>query len=192
MCAIAGVALAAAAASAAAQDGVRMSPPYVPSDSAGAFAAFSRSAIALRDSLVARAKAQLGKRYRHGGATPAHGFDCSGLVAYVMRSLDLAVPRTAAAQATAGAAVPRDTAQLLPGDLLLFGRTKVTHIGIYIGDGRFIQASSRAGRVVVTSLFRAPAPGIKPWHGVRRIVMADSATSLAANGAPPLPGGDGL
>lgn len=157
---------------AAAQEGVRVQPPYTP---AAPFAAFSRSALALRDSLVARARAQLGKRYRHGGETPTRGFDCSGLVAYVLASLNLTVPRTANDQAAAGSEVVRDTAELRPGDLLTFGHGKrITHIGIYVGNGRFVQASSRAGRVVETPLLRAPAPGIKPWMGVRRLVAADT------------------
>jgi len=178
-----------------------MSPPYMPmgvpvsevaasapapktstrahADHAAPFAAFSRSALALRDSVVALARAQLGKRYRHGGETPRHGFDCSGLVAYVMGAFNLMVPRTAAAQAKSGTAVVKDTAQLLPGDLVTFGLgRRVTHIGIYVGNGRFVQASSRAGRVVETDLIRAPAPGIRPWRGVRRLfVEADSAAA---------------
>lgn len=171
--ALAGAWIAAAPRAAAGQDGVRISDPYAP-PVAAPFAAFSQSVLALRDSVVARARAQLGKRYRHGGETPKHGFDCSGLVAYVLSSLNFTVPRTAAAQATVGTEVVRDTAQLLPGDLLTFGRgSKVTHIGIYVGNGRFIQASSRAGHVVETNLFRAPAPGIKPWQGVRRVVWSE-------------------
>jgi cell wall-associated NlpC family hydrolase len=140
------------------------------------FAVLSASALELRDSLVAHARAQLGKRYRRGGETPKRGFDCSGLVAYVLMGLNLSVPRTAAEQAKVGSEIVKDTAQLLPGDLLTFGKgKKVTHIGIYIGNGRFIQASSRAGRVIETNLLRAPAPGIRPWQGVRRLVPADSA-----------------
>jgi cell wall-associated NlpC family hydrolase len=167
--------LLAAPAPARAQDGVRAQPPYTLEPP---FAALSRSALALRDSLVARARAQVGKRYRHGGETPTRGFDCSGLVAYVLSSLGLAVPRTANAQSAVGSDVVRDTSQLRPGDLLTFGRgKKITHIGIYVGDGRFVHASSRAGRVVESRLLRAPAPGIKPWQGVRRLVAADSAAA---------------
>jgi cell wall-associated NlpC family hydrolase len=187
--AVAAASLVGVAALASAQEGLRTSPPYAPVPAEGPvgavvpaasvpapgaeapFAAFSRSALALRDSVVALARAQLGKRYRHGGESPKRGFDCSGLVAFVLNSLNLTVPRTAAQQATVGTAVVRDTSQLLPGDLITFGRgKKVTHIGIYVGNGRFIQASSRAGRVVETKLFRPPAPGIKPWAGVRRVV----------------------
>lgn len=172
--ALAVTALALAPCPAAAQEGVRISPPYQWFDP---FVAFSHGAIVLRDSLVARARAQVGRRYRHGGETPARGFDCSGLVAYVLSGLPLTIPRTAAQQATAGSEVVKDTAQLRPGDLLTFGGNRVTHVGIYVGGGRFVHASSRAGRVVESSLFRAPAPGIKPWRGVRRLVTADSAAA---------------
>ena len=127
-----------------AQEGVRVTPPYV---AAAPFAEFSRSALALRDSVVARARAQLGKRYRHGGESPKHGFDCSGLVAFVLGGLSLEVPRTAAQQATTGIEVVKDTAQLLPGDLLTFGKgKKVTHIGIYVGNGLFVQSELEGGQ----------------------------------------------
>src|SRR5690348_15775946 len=88
--------------------------------------------------------------------------------------LHIAIPRTARLQARAGEAVAKDTAQLLPGDLVTFGRgSRITHIGIYVGNGRFIHASTKAGRVIETALIRPPARGIKPWQGVRRIALAD-------------------
>jgi cell wall-associated NlpC family hydrolase len=178
MTALASAAVLTAPVAARAQEGVRVTPPYAVS---APFAEFSRSALARRDSVVARARAQLGKKYRRGGESPTHGFDCSGLVAFVLSGLSLEVPRTAAQQATTGIEVVRDTAQLLPGDLLTFGRgKKVTHIGIYVGNGLFVQASSRAGRVVETKLLRAPAPGIRPWQGVRRLVIADTLATRAS------------
>lgn len=144
--------------------------------SAKPFARFSSSAQRMRDSIVTLAKAQLGRRYRIGGTTPEGGFDCSGLVRYVMSALNVQLPRTAAQQATRGRAVVADTAQLRPGDLLAFGSSKrVSHIGIYIGDGRFIHASTTAGRVIESPVNRPPARRIKPLVGVRR-VLADADT----------------
>ena len=167
---------------ASAQEGVRISPPYTPIANPQAPAV---AVTALRDSVVSRARAQLGKRYRYGGETPKQGFDCSGLVSYVMSSLSLIVPRTAAAQGLMGLEVVRDTARLLPGDLVTFGHGKtITHIGIYVGNGRFIQASSRAHRVIEVDLLRSPAPGIRPWLGVRRLVSIDTATSPVDPAAP--------
>ena len=158
---------------AAAQEGVRVTPPY---EATKPFAAFSRSALSLRDSLVAMARAQLGRRYVLGGESPSHGFDCSGLVRYIVSALNLSLPRTAAQQARIGDAIPADTSRLLPGDLVTFGRGKrISHIGIYVGNGRFIHASVKAGRVIETDLVRPKAAGIKPWRGARRLVSADSA-----------------
>ena len=148
------------------------------------FAAFNASARTLRDSLVALARAQVGRRYRLGGTTPERGFDCSGLVKYVMNALGTEVPRTALEQSRRGEEVARDTSRLRPGDLLTFGNGKrITHIGIYVGDGRFVHASSVAGRVVESPVNRPRAPLIKPWRGVRRVIASDSAATLPAAAA---------
>lgn len=147
------------------------------------FAGMSASASNLRDSIVALARAQIGTRYRHGGASPQRGFDCSGLVQYVMSRFAMIVPRTARAQAAVGVAVDRDTSLLRPGDLLTFAsrdKAAVSHIGIYIGNGHFVHASSVAGRVIESPLNRAPAPKIKIWRGVSRIPWtADPPTTTA-------------
>lgn len=164
---------------AGAQDGVRVQPPYTPVAEQPS-ATPSRSALSLGDSIVALARTQLGKRYVHGGASPGRGFDCSGLVKYIASALHIAVPRTARLQARTGEEVPRDTADLLPGDLVTFGRgRRVSHIGIYVGDGRFIHASTAAGRVVETWLLRPWAAGIKPWRGARRLAMTTDSGSVA-------------
>ena len=147
------------------------------------FAAYSSSAQSLRDSVVQMAKAQVGTRYRMGGTTPEKGFDCSGLVKYVMAALNLDVPRTAKQQAKQGLAINKDTSRLLPGDLLTFGKTKkssVSHIGIYIGDGRYIHASSIAGRVVESSIDRPYSPLIKIWRGARRMLSLDDSAAAVA------------
>jgi cell wall-associated NlpC family hydrolase len=139
-------------------------------DLAEPFAAISAGARSFRDSLVALARAQIGRRYRFGGTTPEHGFDCSGLVRYVMAALKIDLPRTAHEQAKSGQTVPRDTAQLQPGDLLMFGSSRhISHVGIYVGNGHFVQASSKAGRVVETPLIRPMVRGVKPWRAVRRV-----------------------
>jgi cell wall-associated NlpC family hydrolase len=103
------------------------------------------------------------------------------LIRYVLAKLDIKVPRTAAQQERLGETVAKDTAELQPGDLVTFGRgSRATHIGIYVGEGRFIHASSAAGRVVESRLIRPPARLIKPWRGARRILAeADSAVARA-------------
>ena len=145
-----------------------------------AIASFNLAALALRDSLVSMARAQLGRRYRYGGESPERGFDCSGLVQYVLDAFGVSAPRTAAQQSRFGTEVVRDTARLRPGDLLTFGDgRRIEHIAIYVGDGRMVHASSAAKRVVETPVDRAPRGLIKPWRGVRRIVFAaDSAAAL--------------
>jgi cell wall-associated NlpC family hydrolase len=142
------------------------------------FAAISAGARSLGDSLVALARAQIGRRYRFGGSTPEHGFDCSGLVRYVMAALKIELPRTAHEQAKSGQTVPRDTAALQPGDLLMFGSARhISHVGIYVGNGHFVQASSKAGRVVETPLIRPMVQGVKPWRAVRRVMPESDADS---------------
>ena len=143
------------------------------------FSAFSESAQSLRDSIVALARAQIGKRYVYGGESPSRGFDCSGLVQYVAAALQIRVPRTARLQARVGDAIPADTSRLLPGDVLTFGSGKsISHVGIYVGDGRMVHASTAAGRVIETKLLRPRVSGIKPWRGARRLEVAVRGDSL--------------
>jgi len=149
------------------------------------FALWSESAHNLRDTLVAVARAQIGTRYVLGGTTPK-GFDCSGLVRYVMAALKVELPRTAAQQARIGDEVSTDPSSLRPGDLLTFGRkgrSGVSHIGIYVGEGRYVHASSVAGRVIESDLNRTGSPLIKAWRGVRRVVAgAEPDTGKALSG----------
>lgn len=166
---------------------VAIERPRAPLGSAAA--RMGRRRLARIDSAVAVARAQLGSRYRFGAASPRRGFDCSGLVQYIMRALDVELPRVARDQAKTGVPVPRDTAALRPGDLVTFGRKgKVEHIGIYVGSGRFVHASTAAGRVVERPLLRPPARGIKPWIGVRR-VLPDTATFGVADSIARVGGG---
>jgi cell wall-associated NlpC family hydrolase len=148
-------------------------------DAAKPFTAWSESVHGLRDSLVALARAQVGTRYVLGGTSPTKGFDCSGLVRYVMGALRVDLPRTAAQQATRGLAVVRDTTRLRPGDLLTFGKGKrgVSHIGIYVGNGRYIHASSGAGQVIESDIGRSESSLVRAWRGVRRVVAGTDSDS---------------
>jgi cell wall-associated NlpC family hydrolase len=170
----------ACAASAGAQARLQVQEKPEAIDAAKPFAAWSASVHNIRDSLVSVARAQVGTKYVLGGNSPEGGFDCSGLVRYVMAALKVSLPRTARQQATSGLAVVRDTTRLRPGDLLTFGKGKrgqVSHIGIYIGGGKYVHASSVAGRVIESDIGRTSSPLIRAWRGVRRVVSGSAADS---------------
>jgi len=134
------------------------------------FAALSRALLGGRDSLVSLARQQVGLKYRLGAVSPGLAFDCSGLVKWVMEAFDVQLPRTAAQQARLGIEVPKDPARMLPGDLMFFGRGKrVTHIGIYVGEGKYVHAANRRKGVVESELARTLP---RWWKGVRRVLMA--------------------
>ncbi len=105
----------------------------------------------IRAMVIATAQAQLGVPYRFGGAAPDQGFDCSGLVHYSYRRAGVMVPRTVAR--LRGHATPVPRSDLSPGDLLFFHtRYKGGHVGLYLGDGRFIHAPSNGKRVRIDRL----------------------------------------
>lgn len=102
-------------------------------------------------SVVDTALDQLDSPYRYGGHSP-QGFDCSGLVYYAHLRNGIAIPRTTRDQHRDATPVPlRD---LSPGDLLFFreSRRKPTHVGLYVGDGRFIHASTSEQAVTLSRL----------------------------------------
>lgn len=103
---------------------------------------------AAANSVLMRAISLVGTPYRYGGNTPEGGFDCSGLVNYVFRDmLDLQLPRTSRALADyQGPRIPAE--RLATADLVFFGRGgSVTHVGIYVGEGRFVHAPTSGGTV---------------------------------------------
>jgi len=105
------------------------------------------------NAVLIRAISLIGTPYRWGGNTPEGGFDCSGLVNYVFADmLDLRLPRTS--RELAAYQGPRiDKHRLAAADLVFFGSGgQVTHVGIYIGDGRFIHAPSSGGTVRLEQL----------------------------------------
>jgi cell wall-associated NlpC family hydrolase len=102
----------------------------------------------LANAVLMRAIGLVGTPYRWGGNTPDGGFDCSGLVGFVFRdAAGLALPRSADEIARVPSPrLRRD--QLAAGDLVLFGsRQRIDHIGIYVGDRRFVHAPSSGGTV---------------------------------------------
>ena len=129
----------------------------------------------VRASVVETALQAMGEPYRWGGTSSERGFDCSGLVWYSYRSHGIDIPRVSRDQARAGRRVPPETARLRRGDILLFGdgSGRVTHVGLYVGNARFIH-STTSGGVTVSSL----DPGadayegwwVRRWVGARRVL----------------------
>ena len=119
--------------------------------------------------MLFHALAAAGADYRRGGKSYQSGFDCSGLVAFVYReAYGLALPHNTQAQSQMGDAI--DTSDLQPGDLVFFNtqRMPFSHVGIYLGDGRFIHAPKQ-GAVVRTESLRARYWATR-FDGARRIV----------------------
>jgi cell wall-associated NlpC family hydrolase len=97
----------------------------------------------------------VGKPYRYGGSTPSRGFDCSGLVQFSFREAGVMLPRTTKDQRRASAPIRK--ASLRRGDLLFFDQKgkKNSHVGIYLGNGRFVHAPS-SGKHVRTDRLDSP------------------------------------
>jgi cell wall-associated NlpC family hydrolase len=110
----------------------------------------------------------LGTPYRYGGKSPATGFDCSGLVTHVFgQSLGLELPHNASAQSKLGTRVR--LAELAPGDLVFYNtrRRPYSHVGIYVGDDKFIHAPKPGSSVRVESM--KTAYWVKRYNGSRRL-----------------------
>ena len=99
-----------------------------------------------------RAIGLVGTPYRWGGNTPQGGFDCSGLINYIyLTSTGVRLPRTSGEMAALDK--PKvDESQLASGDLVFFGRGHVTHVGVYVGKGRFVHAPNSGGTVRLDDL----------------------------------------
>ncbi|MBP3596281.1 MAG: SH3 domain-containing protein [Clostridia bacterium] len=104
------------------------------------------------EEIVAYAKSFLGCRYISGGTSP-NGFDCSGFTQYVYSHFGYSIARVASAQNSNGTAVARSNLQ--PGDIVVFldyGKSKIGHVGIYIGNGNFVHAANPSRGVVIDNL----------------------------------------
>lgn len=105
------------------------------------------------DSLIAKAKNFIGLPYRFGGTSPTSGFDCSGFMQYVYKeTANISLPRTSGSMAQVGTQVSRDALQ--PGDMVFFSHSggRISHVGMYIGEGRFIHSPSTGKTISITSL----------------------------------------
>src|SRR5512139_3547020 len=132
------------------------------------------------DEIPMYAVSLVGSPYRLGGTSPETGVDCSGFVGHVFRqAAGVVLPRNS--RAISKATEPLAQAELRPGDLVFFNtlHRAFSHVGIYLGDDRFVHASSsRTGSVMVSNL------NDRYWRerfdGARRVV----APALAAPAAP--------
>ena len=104
-----------------------------------------------RSIVVNTALQQIGKPYHYGGSNPATGFDCSGLVYYSYQAAGIEVPRTSGQQLRESRRV--NGLWLQPGDLLFYKTSnKPSHVGIYIGDGKFVHAPSSGNKVEISNM----------------------------------------
>jgi cell wall-associated NlpC family hydrolase len=113
-----------------------------------------RPARSRGEAIAQRALGLVGLPYAWGGSSPRTGFDCSGLIAYVLGQFGVFPGRTADAQAGAGMSVTGG--DLLPGDIIVFANTYArgySHTGIYVGGGRFVHAEDYGTGVVVSPVF---------------------------------------
>lgn len=114
---------------------------------------------AARRSAMQKALGKVGSPYRYGAAGP-NAFDCSGLVTWAFKSSGKSLPRTSNAMSRVGTSVSKSALQ--PGDLVFFYKP-VSHVGIYIGNGKVVHASSRKSPVKVSDI------GRMPFNSARRV-----------------------
>jgi cell wall-associated NlpC family hydrolase len=129
-------------------------PGRASASGSGAKSASRSSGVGLRVTRFARHL--LGIPYRYGGSTPSTGFDCSGFVRFVYSHFGVTLPHSTYADFDLGTPISRNS--LRPGDLVFFD--SVGHVGLYIGNGRFIHAPHTGLRVMVSSLSES-------WYATR-------------------------
>ncbi|MBU6292140.1 MAG: C40 family peptidase [Burkholderiales bacterium] len=124
-------------------------------------------------SLAIEAMSLVGIHYRRGGNSPEHGLDCSGLVRYVFKQANnIDLPRTSVEMSRVGEQI--DKKDLQPGDLVFFNtlRRTFSHVGIYLGDNKFIHAPTPGSAVRVESM------DLSYWkarfNGARRVLDTEN------------------
>jgi cell wall-associated NlpC family hydrolase len=133
----------------------------------------SAAAVAAGNEVVLAAMGFVDVAYRAGGNTAAEGFDCSGFTRHVYASaLGMALPRRAEAQAELADWPAVEAADLAPGDLVFFNtlNQRYSHVGIYVGDGRFVHAPRAGARVRIEGM--GGAYWARRFDGGRRLPQA--------------------
>ena len=127
--------------------------------------------------VLQRAFSLLGTPYRWGGSSPESGFDCSGLVGYVFRTIGIDLPRVSRAMAQEGTAIT-DRNALAEGDLVFFGkRGHVDHVGIYIGNNQFVHAPKPGAEIRVENMQQSY--WVSKYNGARRLDGVSAAPARA-------------
>jgi hypothetical protein len=152
-------------------------------------AEFGNRALRPESHMVFNAMNFLGVAYRRGGSTELSGFDCSGFTRYIVQTtFGFVLPRRADAQASAPGLRKVKREELQPGDLVFFNTLKRTfsHVGIYMGDGKFIHSPRAGGRVRIEDM------GFAYWRkrftGARRLgALVKAAGEAATPMLPALP-----
>lgn len=118
---------------------------------------------------------QVGKPYRYGGSKPETGFDCSGFVKWVYSQYGIGLPRSSRDMMGSGTSISRK--DLKPGDLVFFGKKKrITHVGIYTGDNKYIHSPS-SGKSIKESSLDDRARG-EYYAGARRLLKYDGRSGI--------------
>lgn len=161
-------------------EGVAAAPPLATAASRGTVVRRGDAGAVARD-VIRIAEGEIGTRYRLGGSGEAgDGFDCSGLIQYAFARYGIELPRRSVDQARRGREIGKSESALRAGDILTFstsGGGRVTHVGLYMGDGRFIHSASKG--VQISRLSRDDPQGrywVRRWVGSRRILEADDAS----------------
>jgi cell wall-associated NlpC family hydrolase len=130
--------------------------------------------------IILRALSQTGVKYKYGGINPDSGFDCSGFVRYVFQeAANLTLPHGASAMSQVGKKVSET--ELQPGDLVFFNTMKsvYSHVGIYVGNNRFIHAPSAGSSISVADM--NDSYWSKRFTGARRVDAKELANTDIAN-----------
>lgn len=149
---------------------VPLTPAHAQEASSAANESRVEAFLSRASDLVLNAMGFMGIPYKWGGATPEAGFDCSGFVQFVFRqATGVILPRSSFDQVHQGVSVTQD--ELQPGDLVFFNtmRARFSHVGIYIGENRFIHAPSRGKSVEIVDITNSYWQ--KRYNGARRLPL---------------------
>jgi cell wall-associated NlpC family hydrolase len=139
----------------------------------------------------------IGVDYRFGGTSPERGLDCSGLVRYVFQQVTgVTLPRTSQEISRLGQKIP--VTELMPGDLVFFNtrRLQFSHVGIYLGEGRFIHSPRQGGEVEIVTLskdyWQKRFDGARRLAGALRPLIPSAQAGTVQADAPPSEAGGAM